>query len=115
MSTICFVVWAPTAYWYSSQLIGFSSIVAFQSAIGFSFLATPFCYFIGFSRYLEISLKFLIFISATAIPRAMASSAVLLSFYSYLRIYHIENDIFSPFTTGALFMGKKRCFSCVIK
>jgi hypothetical protein len=80
---------------------------------GFSFLAIPFCYFIGFSGYF-LCLCGVHFVNrARAIPRSMAASAVLLTFSSYLRINHIDNDIFHPFTFGALFMGNSQYF-CVL-
>lgn len=46
--SLLFIAWSAAAVYYSSTLLGFIAVAAFVSALGFSIIVTPLCYFIGF-------------------------------------------------------------------
>lgn len=49
-SILCSVVWGITAIWYDSSMIGFMTVGALESLLGFVAMSVPFCYMIGFQR-----------------------------------------------------------------
>jgi len=92
-STLLTFAWAIAAISYNSDVIGFLATMAAVSALGFSVLITPFCYFIGFS-------------SEAAVPRATFAAGFVLLIYSLTQLTGvILADYLEVFRTGVMFVG----------
>jgi len=91
-SGICTVVWGVAAVAYASPVLGFMTMMALETFLGFSFLVEPLCVTIGFEK-------------EDSIPRAMLGSLAILIFYITTHVNGTPVGALAVFSTGALFMG----------
>ena len=91
-AAILFLVWGAIAVLHENSVVAFGSIMAFQTMLGFAAWMTPLTYYIGFRE-------------ESVIPRTMIISAVLIAFYSAVRITGWNLPYFHVFETGVLFLG----------
>lgn len=91
-SLICFLVWTAAALAYQSSMLGFISVIALMGVLGFSVMATPLCYAIGFK-------------DDAAIGKATSAAFGLLIAFAGLRIAGKSVPAVQIFEQGALFMG----------
>ncbi|MFC1637800.1 hypothetical protein ACFL2R_00085 [Patescibacteria group bacterium] len=90
--SILFVVWSVVAMSYGSSLIGFISMMALLSAMGF-FVGIGYCvYVIGFE-------------SKDAVARATLASFSMLTFFAIVRMTATDVPVVNVFENGALWMG----------
>ena len=92
LSGICCAVWGFLALQYQSETLGFMSVVALESFLGFSVLVMPLCICLGFDE-------------KDAIPRAMSASLVVLATYVGTHIAGTPLKALVYFQSGGLFMG----------
>jgi hypothetical protein len=97
------LVWGSLAIVFHSQLIGFITIMAFASSIGFSVWTGPLCTAIGFQKDADI-------------PRAIVPSACLLAIYiaKTLGAFNAIAYYFEPFNTGVFFVGTFVYFTALL-
>ncbi|MGD1807963.1 hypothetical protein ACP6PL_21365 [Dapis sp. BLCC M126] len=91
-SFILFIIWAIAAIVYKSSLLGFITIIALETCLGFSVIITPLRYMIGFAE-------------KDVIPRAMSASLILLTIYVSAEVTNVELPYMGIFSTGVLFVG----------
>ncbi len=87
-----FVVWTITAIVYNSQLIGIIAVGALLSSLGFSFIASPLCYIIGFRN-------------ENVVGRTTAVAFLILIAAVVSRIVGLNQAIGTLFIPGALLLG----------
>lgn len=85
-------VWAVAALLLSSSLIGFFSVAALMSALGFSIIVMPGAYAIGFN-------------DDEALARGTISAFMILTVFAGLRMAAVDTPHLSVFETGGIFLG----------
>lgn len=91
-SVACTVLWGFFAILYQSQFLGFLAVAAFETRLGFSVLAMPLCYAIGFS-------------DREVIPRSMGASFLMLASYVVVVATGADFGGFEVFKAGMLKVG----------
>lgn len=89
---ICAVAWAGAAVLLDSQVVGFMSMLAFLSALGFVAALEPFCLYIGFE-------------SDSAIFRAGTAALVMLTAFVVFTLTGWVNHVYELFRPGLQFLG----------
>lgn len=92
LSLICFAVWTAAALLYQSSMLGFLAVTALLGVLGFSVMATPLCYAIGFKN-------------EAAVGKATSAAFGLLAVFAGVRIIGAHLPVVQVFERGALFMG----------
>lgn len=91
-SLICFIAWTGAALAYQSSMLGFIAVIALLGVLGFSVMATPLCYAIGFK-------------DDAAVGKATSAAFGLLAVFAGVRIAGAHLPAVQIFERGALFMG----------
>ena len=91
-SGILFVVWTAAAVVYGSSLLGFFAVAALLSALGFSVVASPLSYTIGFR-------------DDKGFGRATTAAFVILAGFVGIRVSGAHTPTLAVFEFGALFLG----------
>lgn len=86
------VAWGAAALLFSSSLIGFFSVAALMSALGFSIVVMPGMYAIGFK-------------DEEAIARGTIAAFIILTIFTGLRMAAVDTSRLAVFETGGLFLG----------
>ncbi len=89
---ILFVVWGAVALLYGSSVIGFMTIIALLSALGFSIAVEPLSYGIGFR-------------DESAVGKATTAAFILLAVFVGMNIFRQQVPELRIFEFGALFLG----------
>ena len=89
---ILLAVWAPIAYGTNNYLIGYLSMAALMSFLGFGVWLTPMCYFIGFR-------------DEKAVGNATAAAFCVLAFFLGIHLNGTNFPGLRVFEDGALFLG----------
>jgi len=84
--------WVPLAIYYQSNLIGYLVVCAIYAVLGFNIACYGLCYCIGFTK-------------KEALHRCVASSILLLSIFTILRIQGFERNILLPFGSAVSVIG----------
>lgn len=87
-----FLVWGVVAMYFESSLIGFFSVIALMTSLGFSGAVIPMGYVIGFK-------------DDDSLGRATGASLIVLTGFVFLRVFGNSIPYLSVFESGALFMG----------
>lgn len=89
---VLLIIWTPTAIYYDSKLIGFTSSIVLEALLGFTVAVKPFCYTLGFEDH-------------DVMVRAGGSSLIMIILNVILDLKSKSIKIYEPFRSGMLFMG----------
>jgi len=89
---LLFMIWTPIAVFGHNNMVGFLSVAALLSALGFSIVVSPLCYMIGFE-------------DKAAVPRATGAALLILATYVGMHVLGAHAPWTSVFEGGALFLG----------
>ncbi|HLP92256.1 MAG TPA: hypothetical protein VK184_27155 [Nostocaceae cyanobacterium] len=87
-----FLIWGGVAILYESSIIGFLAILALEVFLGFSVVAMPLSYFIGFTKREVVSTTTFV-------------SFLLMVFYIGVNLTNTNINYLNIFAPGALFLG----------
>lgn len=91
-AAICTVVYGVAAIYYQSTVLGFFTVLALESLLGFTVVVAPFCIGLGFP-------------SDNVIPRATFASFLILAVSLFAKIGGYDAGPFTVFQPGAFFVG----------
>jgi hypothetical protein len=86
------VIWGFTAILHQSEIVGYMTIMALETFLGFIFISLPFCYIVGFDKN-------------DAVPRAMGSSLIMIIVYCSTEVGHFDIGPFIYFKNAVLVCG----------
>jgi hypothetical protein len=85
-------VWAAAAWYYGDSIAGFGAVMSFMALTGFSVVATPLAYFVGFD-------------SGKAVNRAGGVALLIVAALVLERMFVAEAPVLDPFRTAMNWLG----------